>query len=297
MTLTKGTLFDPILVKDLVDKVQGKSSIAILSKQVPISFNGNKEFVFTMENEVDVVAESGKKSHGGVDIVPQTIIPLKIEYGARISDEFIYGSEEEQISVLKAFNDGFAKKAARGLDLMAFHGVNPRTGNASAVIGTNHFDELATQVVEMPKGMADPNTAIESAVELIVDGDVTGIAIAPAFSSALAKQVDGNGNRMFPGLAWGQAPGVINGLPVDVNRTVSDMNATARDRAIVGDFQGSLKWGYAKEVPLKVIEYGDPDNSGFDLQGYNQVYIRAELYIGWGIMVPENFVRITEKTA
>ena len=45
-----------------------------------------------------------------------------------------------------------------------------------------------------------------------------------------------------------------------------------------------FKWGYAKTIPTKLIEYGDPDNTGKDLQGYNQVYLRAEAYIGWGIM-------------
>ena len=105
MTLERGNLFDKELVTDLINKVTGKSSLAVLSKQVPIPFNGQKEFVFTMDNEIDIVAESGKKSHGGIAIEPVTVMPIKIEYGARISDEFIYASEEEQIKTLEGFND------------------------------------------------------------------------------------------------------------------------------------------------------------------------------------------------
>lgn len=294
MVLERGTLFDPVLVTDLVNKVKGKSSLARLSQQQPIPFNGQKEFVFTMDNEIDVVAESGKKSHGGVSLAPRTIVPIKVEYGARVSDEFMYAADEERINILKAFNDGFANKAARGLDLMVFHGVNPRTGNASAVIGNNHFDALVTQAVEAPFGMNDANGVIESAIALVhgSDGDVTGMAIAPSLRSALAKQKDQQGNPMFPELAWGNAPDSINGLPVDVNRTVSDMSDNAR--AYVGDFQNGFKWGYAKQIPLEIIQYGDPDNSGLDLKGYNQVYIRAELYLGWGILDPGSFARITE---
>ena len=43
-----------------------------------------------------------------------------------------------------------------------------------------------------------------------------------------------------------------------------------------------------------MIEYGNPDNDAQagDLQGHNQVYIRGEAYIGWGIMVPDAFSRI-----
>ena len=295
MVLERGALFDPKLVTDLVEKVQGKSSVARLAQQSPIPFNGQKEFVFTMDSEIDVVAESGKKSHGGISLAPRTIVPIKVEYGARVSDEFIYATEEERINILKAFNDGFAKKLARGLDLMAFHGVNPRSGTASAVIGDNNFDSAVTQVVEAPVGLADANGAIESAIALVDGGDVTGMAIAPQFRSALAKQRVGTGENaspLFPELAWGNAPDTINGLPVDVNKTVSDMSEDAR--AYVGDFQGGFKWGYAKQIPLEVIQFGDPDNSGLDLKGYNQVYLRAELYLGWGILAPETFARVVE---
>ena len=67
-----------------------------------------------------------------------------------------------------------------------------------------------------------------------------------------------------------------------------------KDKAIVGDFENMFKWGYAKEVPMEVIKYGDPDNTGKDLKGYNQVYLRAETYIGWGIFAPSHFARIKE---
>ena len=297
-TLERGSLFQPELVTDLISKVKGESSLALLSKQDPIPFNGQKEFIFTMDSEIDVVAESGKKTHGGITLTPQTIVPIKVEYGARISDEFIYASEEEKISILQAFNDGFAKKVARGLDLMAMHGVNPRTGTASAIIGDNNFDTKVTQSVQAELGMAAANSNVEAAIALVTgsDGDVTGMAMAPSFRSALAAITKTDGNPMFPDLAWGNQPATINGLPISVNKTVSDMS-TVKDRVIAGDFQNAFKWGYAKQIPLEVIRYGDPDNSGLDLKGYNQVYIRAEVYLGWGIMEPGSFARITEASA
>lgn len=293
MVLERGTLFEPKLVTDLVSKVKGKSSLAVLSGQTPIPFNGKKEFMFTMDSEIDVVAESGKKSHGGVSLAPRTIVPIKVEYGARVSDEFMYASEEERISILQAFNDGFAKKVARGLDLMAFHGVNPRSGTASAVIGTNHFDALVDQTVT---ATANANADIESAVGDVQEagGEVSGLAIAPAFRTALAGLTKTDGNAMFPELAWGAAPQTLNGVRVDVNKTVSDMST---DLAVIGDFANAFKWGYAKEIPMEIIQYGDPDNSGLDLKGYNQIYIRSELYLGWGILAPENFARVIEAGA
>lgn len=290
--LSKGTLFDPELVSDLVNKVQGKSSLAVLAKQVPVSFNGSKEFTFTLDKDVDVVAENGKKTEGGITVEPVIISPIKIEYGARISDEFLYAADEEKINILKAFNEGFAKKVARGLDIMAMHGVNPRTKQASTVIGTNHFDNLVSQKVTFVKAQVEEN--IEAAVGLVQgsNGVVTGIAMSPVVSSELAK-LKVNGVRQYPELAWGANPGSINGLPVDINTTVSE-GVDSKEKAIVGDFANMFKWGYAKEVPLQVIEYGDPDNSGKDLKGYNQVYLRAEAYIGWAILDAKSFARIVE---
>jgi len=294
MVLNKGTLFDPVLVSDLFNKVKGESSLAKLSGQEPIPFNGQKEFIFTMENEIDVVAESGKKSHGGVSLEPIIITPIKVEYGARVSNEFMIASEEERINILKAFNDGFARKVARGLDLMAFHGVNPRTGAPTTVIGNNNFDAQVAQSVV--SDLTDPNADVETAIATIhaTDNEVTGMIMSPAFRSALAQQKDAQGLPMFPDLAWGNAPTDINGLRVEVNRTVSDMAAN-NARAYVGDFANYFKWGYSKQIPLKVIEYGDPDNSGNDLQGYNQVYLRAEVFLGWGILDPEAFAVIVEQ--
>lgn len=287
-TLSKGSLFDPELVSDLINKVKGKSSLVTLSKQKPIPFNGQKEFTFTMDSEIDIVAENGQKSHGGVSVAPLTIVPIKVEYGARISDEFIYASEKEQIDIVKAFNDGYARKLARGLDLMAFHGINPRSGTASTIIGDNHFDSKVTQTIDF--NAADPDANIEAAASLIQgsEGVISGMAMDPQFSSALAAYKV-NGVKQFPELAWGANPGAVRGIPTDINRTVSNGK---NDLVIIGDFSSMFQWGYAKEIPLEVIKYGDPDGSGKDLKNYNQVYLRSETYLGWGIMDGNSFARV-----
>ena len=290
--LSKGSLFDPELVTDLINKVKGASSLAVLSKQTPIPFNGQKEFTFTLDKDIDVVAENGKKSEGGMSIEPVIIRPIKVEYGARVSDEFLYASEESKINTLKAFNEGFAKKVARGIDLMAFHGINPRTKQASEVIGTNHFDNLVTQKVSYVKGKEEENIEAEGAMIQGSNGSITGMAMSPTVSSELAK-LKVNGVKQYPELAWGANPGSINGLQVDINTTVQE-GIDNKDKAIIGDFANMFKWGYAKEIPMQVIEYGDPDNSEKDLKGYNQVYIRAEAYIGWGIMDKDSFAIIKE---
>lgn len=289
--LSKGSKFDPVLVKELFNKVRGKSSLAALCGQTPIPFNGQKEFIFTMDDEVDLVAENGKMTRGSVSLDPVIIVPVKIEYGARISDEFLYAAEEEQIETLRNFSDGFAKKTARGLDIMAFHGVNPRAKTASALIGTNHFDNGVTVIKQDSKTPKTPDALIEEAIAAVQDNeyDISGLTMAPSFRSDLAKMVDTSGRKIYPELAWGNAPSQMNGIQTVTNNTVS-FNSS-KDLAIVGDFS-TFKWGYSKEIPLEIIEYGDPDNSGQDLKGCGQVYIRAKAYIGWGIMDKSAFAVI-----
>ncbi len=293
MATERKNLFDQELVTDLMTKVRGKSSLAALCAQTPIPFNGLKEFVFSMDNDIDIVAEGGKKTEGGITLEPVSIVPIKFEYGARVSNEFMYATEDAQIDILTAFNDGFAKKVAKGLDIAAMHGINPRTKAASAVVGTNHFDAKVTQKVTYAEATPDEN--LEAAIAL-VDGsewDVNGLALSKTFGAAMAK-VKANGIKQYPEFSFGASPNTFNGMACDVNNTVSGA-ATAKDHAIVGDFQSGFKWGYSKEIPLEIIAYGDPDNSGKDLKGYNQVYIRAELYLGWAILVPEAFARIAEE--
>lgn len=286
--LNMSNLFDPELVKDLFNRVRGKSSLAALCKRSPISFVGNKVFVFSMDNEVALVAEGDARSHGGITVTPVKIAPLEIEYGARVSARFMDASEEEQLDILEAFNDGFSDKLARGIDIMSFHGVNPRTGETSPLI-TSYFDKIDTTV---PYAAATPDDCVDDAITLIGDFDVTGIAMSKTFASALGKLRNENGTKMYPDLAWGGNPKEVNGIPSSVNSTVSF--GGSKDMAIVGDFANCVKWGYAKEVRLEVIPYGDPDNTGKDLAGHGQVYLRATAYVGWGILVEDAFARVTK---
>ena len=208
--ISKGTgLFPEELVKGMVNLVKGKSAIANLCDQTPIAFNGNKEFTFDMDSEIDIVAENGAKSNGGATIGARTIIPFKVEYGTRVSDEFMQENEDFQLNILQTFTEGFAKKLARGLDIMAFHGLNPRTAAASAIIGTNCFDlatvDGTTKITRVSTASGDANDWMEAAIAAVQanEWDVNGAAMAPAFRSALAALTLGTDNLQprFPELA------------------------------------------------------------------------------------------------
>ena len=292
--LSKGSLFPEQLVSEMINLVRGKSSLARLSQARPVPFNGEKVFTFNFDSEIDVVAENGAKSNGGATIGTVSMAPIKVEYGMRVSDEFRFASDEVQLEYLQAFAEGFASKVARGIDIMAFHGLNPRTRQAaSGTIGNNHFDSKVNQTVAF--NASTPSQNVQAAIEMIeaAEHEATGMAMAPTMKNALAALTKGSSSYepMFPELAWGANPGTLNGLPVDTNGTVNFDGNT--DKAIVGNFRDFFRWGYSRQMPIEIIEYGNPDNSDAgDLKGHNQIYLRGEAYIAWAILVPAAFVRI-----
>lgn len=280
-TLTNNGKFPAKVVAEMFNTVKGKSTLAKFSPSMPVAFTGNTIFTFSFDKDVALVGENEAKAEGGVTVAPVKIMPLKIEYGARVTDEFMYASEEDRVNLLASFLEGFANKAASAVDKMGMHGFNPRTGTVSQLI-TSYIDKSATVITQ---GSNDAEKALNDAVAALGDYDVTAIAMNKAFAAEASGLVK-NGVHVYPDLkAWGNIESSVNGVPVDVNNTVSP------DKAIVGDFS-AFKWGYAKDVDFEVIEYGDPDNTGADLKGYNQVYLRAEAYIGVAVLDPSAFVII-----
>lgn len=282
--------FPSELVKEVFVAAKGHSSLAKLAKQAPLAFSGNDIMVFSFDGEVNLVAEGAAKgSHtNGKDFVK--MVPLKVEYGARVTDEFLRASEEKQLDIMRGFTDGFGKKIARGLDIMAMHGTNPATGSASALIGTNSFDTNTdvTSVTYVP-ATPDPEGNIETGITALGDNDFTGLVIDKTFAGELAK-IKVNGVPQYPELQWGANPERIKGVSSDINSTVS---AATGKHGYMGDFENNFRWGYADMINFDVIEFGDPDGNG-DLKRYNQVYLRAEAWYGWAILDGAAFARIEE---
>lgn len=292
-SLKQGTLFKPELVKELISKVQGRSVLAKLSSQTPIPFNGVEQFIFNLEGNAQIVGEGQQKGAGKAIIEPKVIKPLKFVYQARITDEFKYASEEKQLEYLSQFADGFAKKIADAFDIAAIHGLEPKGLTDATFRDTNSFDGLITgNIVTYAEDKFDDN--IDAAVQQIVakGGEVTGVAISPVGGQSLAK-LKVNGVVQYPEFRFGQNPDSFYGMKSDVNKNLTVTGGTAQtDHAIVGDFENRFKWGYAENIPMEIIEYGDPDGAGRDLKAYNEILLRAEAFIGWGILDADAFARV-----
>ena len=292
--IANGGNIPPVVVSEMFNAVRGKSALAKISDRMPVAFNGSTEFVFNMDSEADIVAENGAKSNGGATATPITIRPLKFEYGVRVSDEFLKGSEEYRMDVMREFAEGAARKFAKGMDNAAFHGLNPRTMTAATTtVGNMHFDHEipVASVISYTAGSEKANLDAAIAAVNGFGYDVNGVAFDPEFSSALGGVAVGS-VAVAPEYLFGGDPDTFHGMKSAVNGTVGKV-ATGADKVYgyVGDFD-AFRWGYARDVEFEVIEYGDPDNAGSDLKGHNQVYLRCEAYIGWAVLDGNAFAKI-----
>lgn len=290
MAITAGTKFPTTLVSEMFNAVQGHSALAKIANETPIPFNGVTEMVFNAEGEAQLVGEGNAKNPGNAAVTPKVIKPVKFVYQMRVSDEFLNASDEGRLQYLTAFADGFAKKIARGFDIAAIHGLEPSTLADASFKATNSFDGVIDANNKITYAAATVDENIDAAIAKI-DGQATGIAMSPAAGAALAA-IKVNGVPQYPEYRFGQNPDAFYGMVSDVNSTVAVAAQNAAvDHVLVGDF-GAFKWGYAKNIPLDVIRYGDPDGAGRDLKRYNEVCLRAEAYIGWGILDADKFALV-----
>lgn len=290
-TITATTAqFPTELVREMFNAVKGHSSLALLSNQTPIPFSGITQMVFSLDGEASIVAEGAPKPAGNGSVTPKVIRPLKFVYQMRVSDEFLRCGDEKRLEYWRAFSEGFARKIGRGLDIAAMHGKNPADGATISGLATNNFDGVITQANTVTNtDSADVAIDLGAAIGKVAEAGISGMALSPSFAASIGNLSGANGS-LYPEFAFGGRPARFAGHAVDVNSTLSA--ASSKDLAIVGDFENAFRWGYAMNVPLEVIQYGDPDGAGHDLKQYNEVCLRAEAYIGWGILDAASFAKV-----
>ena len=294
-TITKSTKFPALLEKEMFNAVKGKSAVAEMAASEPIPFAGKDVFVFNMPSEIAVVGEQGAKPAGDGTVTSVQIRPIKVIYQSRVTAEFLYASEEAQLATLKTFAEGFARKMAKGLDIMVMSGYDPSTGSSSAVIGNNHLDyvmanyDSGSHQVSYTQGTDDPVAKLDAAISKVEDPN--GIILGSGFRGDIAalKATSGGKQPAYPEFNFGGAPEVLGACKLAVSSNV-EANSS-RDRAVVANWD-AFRWGFAKDLPLEVIEYGNPDGGSYDLKRANEVLLRSEAFIGWGFLDAASFALV-----
>lgn len=273
------------VVTTLLNKARDTSTIAALSPSVPQKFDDQTYLVFNPTAEAEVVAEGAKKGAYDISTGPIVAKRAKVVTTTRVSDELKWADEDNQLEIINNILADQTGAIGRALDYIVYHAVNPKDG--VALSGYTALTAGASSVTATDSPVDD----IDSLTDKLIEYDINGFALSRGFASDLRKlRVPATGTRLYPEIPLSLNVGNIDGIPAAVSGTVNGKLATAPTKvlAIMGDFS-LIKWGMVRDMYSEIIEYGDPDNTGVDLKGSNQVAYRTEAVLAYAVLDPKAF--------
>ena len=277
------------VVTEVLNKAKDTSTIATLSPSVPQKFADTTYLVFNPTAEAEVVAEGGKKSGSDISTSPVEAKRVKVVTTTRVSDELKWADEDNKLEIVSNIIADQAEAIGRALDYIVYHGINPKTG--LVLDGYTSLVSGATAVTHGTSVVDD----IDALTDALIDYDINGFAVSRSFAADLRKQrVPATGQRLYPEIPLSLNAGTLDGIPAAVSGTVNGRLAKTATGVlgIMGDF-AAIKWGMCRDAISEVIEYGDPDNTGQDLKGANQVAYRTEAVLAYAVLDPAAFAVLT----
>lgn len=262
--------------------------ISRLTNRLPEVQIGDTEFFdLSARTKGEIVGEGAEKSPTPTTHPLRHVRTVKLQYTERFSDEFLTYSDEKQLKVVETLAQKWmGSDFLRDLDTVVIHGINPLTGTVSTEI-QDYLTKTGSSILVPSTGTTASaiDTDLADAIASVSDdGNVDGIAFSNAAATKLAGITE-NGVVKYPSLGrFGLNVQTFEGIGAASSKEVGEYGGT---QLVVGDFS-ALKWGVAAEMPVKLIEYGDPDGQG-DLQRHNQVALRYEVVFGFGIANPYAF--------
>lgn len=272
--------------------------IGSLTAQDPqIMVGATDFFTFTDTPRAELVGEGVHKDSEDGTPAKVTSKTYKVQLTYRFSDEVRYADEEYRLRLVEELAGNIATGVSRAVDAVAIHGINPATGyTAESVV--NYITKAGNGTV-ITADATSPLKDLEGAAAALQGYGYTasGIALDPVYAGVLARARDNDGRQYFPELGLGFNVNSLMGLNAAVSNTVSGSAegidvAQGGVGAIMGDWN-AFKWGIARNVPLHMIEYGDPDGKG-DLQRTNEIAIRAEVIFGFAILDDKAFAIVNK---
>lgn len=253
-------------------------------------------FTFTGTPKAELVGEGGNKSSMDGTPTKKTSKTYKVQLTYRFSDEVRYADEDYRLRLMEALAGNIATGVSRAMDLVAIHGINPLTGSSAASV-TDYITKAGNGTV-INSTSATPEVDIDAAAAALQGHGyvATGIALDPVYAGVLARTKKTNGDRVWPELGLGFNVDRLAGIQAAVSNTVSGTAEGVASNTGVGAIMAdwsALKWGIARNVPLHLIEYGDPDGAG-DLQRTNEIAIRAEVIFGFAILDDKAFAIVKQ---
>lgn len=271
-------------------KATAQSIVPSLSKSTPVIIGDNVIPVLTKRPSASIIGELQNKVDSDLEAGAVNFKTIKAEVGLEFSMETVLTNPS---GILDIIGEEMSQALARQIDAAVIH----RRQSSNGALLTSGVTGIAetTQVVELP---TTPGTDIDPLLwegyNKVVDvsgNNFTGFAVDPRLTYVLATARDSDGRRLNPDINMGQTVTSYSGQPMVNSKTVGgdvDAGTDTGIRAIGGDWD-ALRFGYAHQIGLRKIEYGDPFGNG-DLQRRNAVAYLMEVIFGWAILDPNAFV-------
>ena len=278
----------------ITKRAKDTSTIAALSPSEPQLFLDKDYMVFTGNSEAEVVAEGEQKSSYEETLAPVVGKRFKVQTTTRVSNELQWADEDAKLEIISKIQADQAAAMGRVLDYVIYHAFDPKKKTT-----LEGFNALAKSAVSVP-ATDDRVADIDSLAEAVSDEyDINGIALSKTMANELRKiRVPSTGQRFYPEIPINLQVGNLDGIPAATSGTV---NGPARHPAtgilaFLGDFR-LIKWGMVRDIWSEIIEYGDPDNTGKDLKGVNQIAYRTEAMYSYAILDPKGIAVLKKSTS
>ena len=269
----------------IIKRAKDTSTIAALSPSEPQLFLDKDYMVFTGNSEAEVVAEGAQKSSYEETLTSVVGKRFKVQTTTRLSNELQWADDDAKLEIISKIQ---ADQAA------VYHAFNPKKKTP-----LEGFNALAKSAVSVP-ATDDRVADIDSLAEAVSDEyDINGIALSKTMANELRKiRVPSTGQRFYPEIPINLQVGNLDGIPAATSGTVNGRLVTPATGilAFLGDFR-LIKWGMVRDIWSEIIEYGDPDNTGKDLKGGNQIAYRTEAMYSYAILDPKGIAVLKKPTS
>lgn len=278
----------------ITKRAKDTSTIAALSPSEPQLFLDKDYMVFTGNSEAEVVAEGAQKSSYEETLTPVVGKRFKVQTTTRLSNELQWADDDAKLEIISKIQADQAAAMGRVLDYVVYHAFDPK--KKTTLEGFNALAESAVSVTATDDRVAD----IDSLAEAVSDEyDINGIALSKTMANELRKiRVPSTGQRFYPEIPINLQIGNLDGIPAATSGTVNGRLITQATGilAFLGDFR-LIKWGMVRDIWSEIIEYGDPDNTGKDLKGVNQIAYRTEAMYSYAILDPKGIAVLKKSTS
>lgn len=288
------------IIDSMFEKVRSRSVIASLVPSEPQEFVNSEYLVFGDTPAAQFVGEGAAKASSpfGVDYVQAK--PHKIQVTCRFSDEVRWADEDAQTRILARLTEEMGYSMGDAVDAGIIHAADPLSRTVMTAVKDESLTYAGATIVE---GTGDLLADLDALADPVIeDYEVTGVAFSRSMANSMRKLRNTNTDaRLFPDITMSLETGNYEGLNTVTSNNVNGNKflpaaSPSGFQAIMGRWD-AIRWGYVRNFTLQEILYGDPDNSGRDLQGHNEVAYRLEAMIAWAILDAGAFSILKEAPA